>query len=110
MPGRILTTGSTVQCPHGGQATLITTNVRVNAASGQALLESDIHPVVGCPFTLGTKASPCVRIEWAAGAAQVTLGGTAVLVESSMGTCYSPENASQGVALVVDAEPKVSAQ
>ncbi len=110
MPGKILTTGSKVQCPHGGQATLITANVKVKAASGEALLETDVHPVTGCPFTIGTKPSPCLRIEWKAGASKLAVGGTAVLVESSVGTCYSPENAPQGVALVVKAEMKVSAQ
>lgn len=110
MAGRILTTGSQVQCPHGGQALLTTTNVRVKAASGEALLESDIHTVSGCPFTIGQKLSPCVRIEWEAGATRLAVEGTAVLLETSVGTCYSPENAPQGAALVVQAEPKVSAR
>jgi len=50
-----------------------------------------------------------VRIEWAAGATRLTVNGTKVLLESSVGTCYSPENAPQGVALVVSADTKVSA-
>lgn len=110
MPGRILTTGSTVQCPHGGTANLTTANQRASAASGEALLESDVHTVTGCPFTIGNKPSPCVRIEWKAGAQALQAGGTAVLLESSLGTCYSPENAPQGLALVVQPEAKVRAR
>jgi hypothetical protein len=110
MPGRVLTTGSQVKCPHGGSAILTTANAKVRAASGYVLLQSDVHPVAGCAFTIGTKPSPCIRIEWSAGAAQVSVGGQPPLVESSIGTCYSPESAPQGVALIVSAEPKVSAR
>jgi hypothetical protein len=110
MPGRILTVGSTVQCPHGGQAILTTANMRVSALSGNALLESDVHVVAGCPFCIGTSPSPCVRIEWMAGAAKLAVQGTPVLLESSTGTCYNPASAPQGVAIVVQAENKVSAQ
>lgn len=110
MPGRVLTTGSTVMCPHGGSATLTTANARAKAASGQALLANDVHTVAGCAFTIGPKPSPCIRIQWSAGAVKLKAGGTQVLLESSVGTCYSPESAPQGVALVVAPEPKVRGQ
>lgn len=110
MPGKVLTTGSTVMCPHGGSASLSTANSKAKAASGKALLVSDTHTVSGCSFMIGTKPSPCLKIEWAAGAAKVKAGGTAVLVDSSVGKCLSPENAPQGVATVAQAEAKVSAQ
>jgi hypothetical protein len=108
MPG-VLTTGSQVQCPHGGRATLMTANAKAGSPSGKALLESDVHIVAGCAFTIGPKPSPCVRIDWAAGAVKLSAGGTAVLLQSSVGTCYSPEGAPQGVALASQPEPKVSA-
>jgi hypothetical protein len=110
MPGKVLTTGSQVKCPHGGSATLSTANAKASPASGKALLESDIHTVAGCAFTIGTKPSPCIRIQWSAGAAKLKATGTPVLVESSVGMCYSAEGAPQGTALVVQADAKVSAQ
>ena len=110
MPGKVLTTGSQVMCPHGGNATLSTANAKASAASGKALLATDEHTVAGCAFMIGTKPSPCLQIKWSAGASKLTAGGTAVLLESSSGTCYSPENAPQGSALIVMAEQKVSAQ
>ena len=109
MPGANLTTASQIQCPHGGQATLITTNVHAQAGAAM-LLESDVHVVAGCPFTIGTKYSPCVRIEWSAGATKVTAGGVAVLTSSSVGKCYSPESAPQGVALVVNTQNRVTSE
>lgn len=110
MPGNILTTNSTIMCPHGGQAQLFTSNVKVNADGAPALLETDIHPVVGCPFTLpGPKPSPCIKIEWSAGASKVTVDGTPVLVQSSIGLCSSPEGAPQGTAIIVNTQVKDSA-
>ena len=109
MPGAILTTASTIQCQHGGSAVLLTTNARVQVAGALALLETDVHVVLGCPFTIGPKYSPCVRIEWSAGAAKVE-AGAAVLVQSSVGKCLSAESAPQGVAIIGGAQPRGTAQ
>ena len=110
MAGNILTTASTIMCTHGGQATLFTSNTKVLAQNAPALLETDVHPVVGCPFTVGPKYSPCVRIEWSAGATQNTVNGTAVLTRSSIGKCLGAEGAIQGVAISVNTQIKASAR
>lgn len=95
---------------HGGTAILITSNTRLMVDNAPALLESDIHSVVGCPFTLpGPKYSPCVRIEWSAGAAMMSSGGTKVLVRSSVGKCYSAEGATQGIAIMATTQTKTTA-
>ncbi len=109
MPGAILTVASAIQCQHGGAVILTTANVRVKAGGAFALLETDVHPVAGCPFTVGPKYSPCVRVEWSAGAALVKASAP-VLVQSSIGKCISAENAPQGVAIIGGAQPKVSAR
>ena len=111
MPGTILTTASQIQCPHGGQAILTTANTKGFAENMPALLESDIHTVAGCPFTLpGPKYSPCIRIEWSGGATRVKASGTPVLVKSSVGRCISAEGATQGTAIIVSTQMKASAQ
>ncbi len=111
MPGNILTTASTIQCMHGGSATLSTANTKVFAGGSPALLETDIHPVVGCPFTLPPpKYSPCVRIEWSGGASTTTISGVAVLIQSSVGKCISAEGAPQGVAVIASTQQKASAR
>ena len=102
---------STVQCPHGGKAILITANARIMVDNVPALLESDKHAVVGCLFTLpGPKPSPCIKIEWAGGSGQLKVNGAGVLVKSSVGKCYSPESALQGVAIIASTQVKVSAR
>ncbi len=110
MPGRLLTTNSQIQCPHGGQAVLMTTDTAVSAQSGRVLLESDVHVVAGCPFTIGPKPSPCVRIQWQMGASQVAVSSVKPLMTTSLGTCYSPESAPQGLALIVNTQQKASAR
>lgn len=109
MAGNLLTITSTIMCPHGGQVILSTANSRVFAEGAPVLLESDIHSVAGCPFTLpGPKPSPCIRVEWALGTSKVSINGTPALTQSSIGTCYSPENAPQGVALIINTQTKGS--
>jgi len=110
MAGNILNTATTIICTHGGQATLFTSNTRVFADGAPVLLESDIHPVVGCPFTVGIKYSPCVRIEWSAGTSKVIINGIPVLVQTSFGRCINAEGATQGVATIVNTQLKASAQ
>jgi hypothetical protein len=107
MPGYVLTTASQVLCTHGGRAVLTTANTKVKIESAPALLETDVHPVTGCPFTLpGPKPSPCVRIEWTAGAALCKNDGTKLLVRSSVGKCMSAEGAMQGLANIVQTQMK----
>ena len=104
-----LTTNSTILCTHGGKANLLTANTKVFAARSPVLLESDIHPVIGCPFTLPNgKPSPCIRIEWSAGSIKTTANSTAPILKNSIGKCYSAENLIQGVATIVNAQIKAS--
>jgi hypothetical protein len=103
----LLTTASRVTCPHGGQAMLVTSNTHVMADGSPVLLESDVHTVAGCAFTVGPKPSPCVRIEWSAATAMSNTGGAGFLNASSVGKCLGAEGAPQGLALVVQAQAKV---
>jgi hypothetical protein len=101
---------STIMCPHGGAAALITGNNRVKADGAAVVLESDVHAVTGCPFMVGSKSSPCVRIEWSHGARHGSVDGTPVLVQSSGGRCLNAEGAVQGTAIVVNCQTRASAR
>jgi hypothetical protein len=110
MPGNLLTTGSTVQCPHGGQALLLTSNTSVLGPDGPVLLETDVHVGTGCPFTVGTVYSPCLRIEWQAAATATGVNELGPLVETSVGICYSAQGAPQGTAIVAATQQEASSQ
>ena len=97
----ILTTASTLFCPHGGSVILTTSNTQVMIQGAPALLVTDVHFVAGCPFTLPPpKPSPCILVRWLAG-----VFGVPVLLQSSVGICFSPEQVPQGVAIVAQTQP-----
>lgn len=110
MPGNVLTTSSTVLCMHGGSAILTTSNSKLMVDNAPALLETDVHSVACCAFQISGKPSPCIRIQWSGGAAKMKVNGVGVLLQSSIGMCYSPEGAPQGVANIVNTQMKISAQ
>jgi uncharacterized Zn-binding protein involved in type VI secretion len=110
MPSNILTTSSKIQCPHGGQVILSTSNTKVYANSEPVLLESDTHQVVGCPFNTGSNPSPCIIVVWSGGASMVTIDGTPVLIQTSTGKCYNAQNVPQGITMIVDTQASASAQ
>ena len=98
----ILTTAATVMCPHGGQATLTPTQTDARAGGSPTCLVTDQHPVAGCPFTVPPgKPQPCIVIRWLVGATQTRINGTPVLLQNSVGLCYSAEQIPQGPPVIV---------
>jgi len=74
------------------------------------LLLTDTHTVSGCPFQVpapsGTKPQPCVTVMWQVGATQTKVNSTPVLLQSSVGLCYSAEQIPQGPPSVVNVQQK----
>ena len=101
----ILTTASTVMCPHAGQAQLVTTNTEAKVDGAPMLLQTDVHPVVGCTFT-PVAYSPCVSIRWVTGATQTQIRGVPVLLQNSVGLCLNAAQVPQGTPLVVQVQTK----
>jgi hypothetical protein len=100
----ILTTTSTVTCPHAGQAQLITSNTEAKVEDAPMLLQTDMHSVIGCTFAPGGVYTPCVTIRWVSGATQIQIQGVPVLLQNSVGLCLNAAQAPQGVALVVQVQ------
>jgi len=103
-----LTTQSTVLCPHGGQVSLSTANTKVQTQQGYLLLQTDTHTVGGCAFTVGTKPQPCVLVRWVTGAAFSKIDGTPILLQSSVGMCFSAEQIPQGPAVIAATQATVT--
>lgn len=99
--------GATLSCPHGGQATDISSNVRVKASGMAVATLADQFVVAGCAFTVGTKPQPCVSIRWLTSALRVRVNGSPVLLQSSSGLCQSAEQAPQGPPLASATQPRV---
>jgi hypothetical protein len=105
--GEILTTISQIMCPHGGRAILLATNAKASTNGSFWLSETDINPIVGCPFCIGAGYSPCIRIEWSGGSNRTIVNGTRVLNRESIGICYNADNTPQGTAVVVTSQMRV---
>ena len=105
----VLTVASQVMCTHGGQAILATSNSQLTAGGSPVLLQSDIHTVVGCPFTVGVVYMPCVTIQWQAAATALEVNSTPVLLATSIGQCMNAAGAPQGVAIATNPAPMLSA-
>ena len=97
----ILTTASTVMCPHGGSLKLTTSNQIAIISGAPALLLTDVHQVGGCPFLLPNgKPQPCVTARWTSGATQAKLWDIPMLLQNSVGLCFSAEQIPQGPPVV----------
>lgn len=99
----ILTETSTVMCPHGGRAMLVTSNTEMVIAGAPALLKNDMHLIAGCTFSPGAP-SPCTSIRWIMGATQTAVHGVPVLLQNSIGLCLNALQAPQGFATVVQVQ------
>ncbi len=104
----ILTTTSTVICPHGGQAQLVTSNTEILFDGAPALLLTDVHPIIGCTFVAGLVYMPCLTIQWLTGATQTQLRGTPLLLQNSIGLCLNAAQVPQGVAIVVQTQTQAT--
>jgi hypothetical protein len=104
----ILTTSSTVMCPHGGMAQLVTSNGDAVIDGAPALLQTDVHQIVGCTFTTPAAYSPCVTIRWVSGATQAKVRNVPVLLQNSVGLCLNAAQAPQGTAIVAQVQQRAT--
>ncbi len=109
MPGPVLDVSTTAMCMHGAKLTHAPSQTRVLVNGSPALVVADVPTIAGCPFQLGNKPSPCVTAQWMAPATRVFANMQPVLVQSSQGTCKSPEQAPQGLAVIAAVQPRVKA-
>jgi hypothetical protein len=105
----LLTTTSTVMCPHGGQALLSSSNTRALVRGAPVLLVTDEHAIAGCAFAPGGVPTPCVKIKWLTGALQCKVDGTPALLQNSVGLTLNALQALQGTAIVVQTQTEALA-
>jgi uncharacterized Zn-binding protein involved in type VI secretion len=110
MSGPVVHVGATIICPHGGPVQVLGGNPRVTLDGMPVATMADQYVVSGCAFTVpGPKPQPCLRVQWLTPAVRVLVGGSPVILQSSSGLCFSPENIPQGPPTVVATQPRVVA-
>lgn len=111
MPAALLTTASSLQCPHGGMVTISSSNTKVQATAALAL-SSDTFTIAGCPFQIpvgvGTVPHPCVRVQWVKTNVRCTVNGTPTLSQDSIGLCLAADQAPQGPVSAAQTQVKAS--
>jgi hypothetical protein len=109
MPG-LLTTASTMMCPHGGTVQASPSSTRAQVAGAPLVSATDLFTIVGCVFNISGAPHPCVSVQWVQPAARSTLAGNPTLTEASVGLCVAADQAPQGPVMIVAAQPNVSGQ
>ncbi len=110
MPGPLFHVGNTTLCPHGAPVTTLSSNARVLVNGLPVATMADQFLVTGCPFFIGPKPSPCLRVQWLVPAARVLVNGLPAILQLSTGLCLSPEQAPQGPPVVAVNQPRVIGQ
>lgn len=100
----LLTSTSTVICPHAGQAVLTTSNTQALVAGAPVLLLTDRHVIAGCVFAPGGVPSPCLTVQWLTGATQSLIANVPALLQTSVGLCLNAAQVPQGAAIVVQTQ------
>ncbi|MEP6714011.1 MAG: hypothetical protein ABJC09_00465 [Terriglobia bacterium] len=113
MAGNTLTTLSSLQCPHGGTVTIVSSNSKVQAVSGFIATASDTFTIAGCPFQIPATPpipSPCLTVQWIVSDLRVTVNSLPSVSQGSTGLCLNAQQAPQGPVVVGTAQAKVSSQ
>jgi hypothetical protein len=110
MPGPLVHVGSVGMCPHLGQISVISTNMRVFVSGMQVATLLDKFPIAGCIFTLpGTPPPPhpCVQVQWILPATRVFVNGLPAILQLSTGVCLAVDMLPQGPSTIVGTQPRV---
>lgn len=105
----LLTTASTLMCPHGG--TVIASPGATKAKADAMLVrKGDSYSIAGCPFMIGSSPHPCVSVNWVVASSRVKHDGDFVLTDASVGLCLAADQAPQGSVVVAVTQPRVKGQ
>jgi hypothetical protein len=95
-------------CPHGGNGSTISSNIRVKVSGMSVATLSDVTTIAGCTFAIpGKGPQPCVKVQWLVPATRVKVMINLVLLQSSSGLCQSAEQVPQGSPTVISTQLRV---
>lgn len=108
MAAPLLTTASSLMCPHGGTVSIVSANARVLAAAPLALA-TDTFTIAGCPFQIPVGPAlvphPCVSVQWVLSNLHTFVNGAPTLNADSAGLCLAADQVPQGPVSVVQTQP-----
>lgn len=112
MAAALLTTASSLQCPHGGTVSIVSSNTQTMGDGAPLALATDTFAISGCPFQIpvgaGTVPHPCVRVQWTQPNVKAMVSGSPTLSQDSVGLCLAADQVAQGPVSVVRTQTKAS--
>ena len=60
----LLTTSSSMMCPHGGTVSAISSNTKAKAGGDYILRSSDTFMIAGCALNIAGAPHPCMQVQW----------------------------------------------
>ena len=104
---QLLTTASTMMCPHGGQVQAVSSNARAKAGA-PILRSSDTFTIAGCPLNISGAPHPCVTVQWVKSNIRSKAVGDFMLASDSVGLCLAGDQAPQGTVIISSTQAKAS--
>jgi hypothetical protein len=104
----LLNTSSIMMCPHGGTASVVSSNRGVMAAGDPILRATDTFLITGCPFVVGVDLHPCSQVQWLQPDSVSQVLSEFTLSEDSVGLCVADDGAVQGTVLIMETQMHVS--
>jgi hypothetical protein len=109
MGAPLLHVSAQAMCPHGGQVSIVSSNVRVKVGGQPVATLQDQFMIAGCAFTIPpSKPQPCMKVQWMQPALRVKVGGQPVILQSSTGLCQSADQIPAGPPNVVQSQMRVT--
>jgi len=109
MPGPVLHTGASANCPHGGMLNIIAASPRVQVSGMPAAVVTDQGLVAGCAFMVGTKPQPCVTTKWLVHSTRVLANGQPLLIATGVSLCFSADQIPGGPPIIAGSQTRVIA-
>jgi len=107
VPGPLFHVGAVAMCPHGGQITTISADVRVLVSGMPVAMVTDQFIVAGCVFNISGVPQPCIKVLWSAPTAETLVNGLPAVTALSVGMCIAANGAPNGPAIVAYTQPLV---
>ena len=104
----LLNTSSQLQCPHGGQVQITSTNSKVKGGGAFLVRASDTFTISGCPFMVANAPHPCVTLQWLTMGMKAKADGDFVLTKDSTALCKAGDQAPQGSVMINNTQTKVA--
>jgi len=109
MPGPVLHTGTTGNCPHGGPLQVVASSPRVTVGGMNVALLNDAGLIAGCAFVVGVKPQPCTTTRWMVAATRVTSNGQPLLINPCTALCISADQIPAGPPTITSSQARVIA-